>query len=242
MKEQFITNFFSSRMGSATNTPPIRSAMRSVLLLFALLLGSLNVWGADDVLNQTWSAITSTDYSALDKDAPTSDAHYKGNCAGGNYSIQLRSNNSTSGIVTTTSGGKATKVAVVWNSNTASGRTLNVYGKNSAYTAATDLYNSSNQGTLLGTIVYGTSTELSISGDYEYIGFRSASGAMYLTSVTITWSTGGSQETAVFSVTKCFAHINISKIDVYSGMSQASEGIVGGCGGNAAGCRTVLLS
>ena len=35
-------------MGYATHTPPIRTKMRSVLLLFALLLGSLNVWGATE--------------------------------------------------------------------------------------------------------------------------------------------------------------------------------------------------
>ena len=39
--------FFSLRMGYATHTPPIRLKMRSVLLLFALLLGSLNVWATD---------------------------------------------------------------------------------------------------------------------------------------------------------------------------------------------------
>ena len=90
---------------------------------------------------------------------------YAGQSAGGNESIQLRSNNSNSGIVTTASGGKATKVAVVWNSNTSNGRTLNVYGKNAPYSAATDLYSTSTQGTLLGTIVYGTSTEFVIDGE-----------------------------------------------------------------------------
>ena len=75
-----------------------------------------------------------------------------------------------------------------WNTTTADGRTLNVYGKNSAYTAVSDLYGD-NAGKLLGTIVKGTSTELTISGDYEYIGMRSAGSAMYLTKIEITWST-----------------------------------------------------
>lgn len=75
-------------------------------------------------------------------------------------------------------------------------KTINVYGKNSAYTAASDLYNSSNQGTLLGTIVCGTSTSVTVSGDYEYVGLRSASGAIYLVSITITWETGGSTTVA----------------------------------------------
>ena len=61
------------------------------------------------------------------------------------------------------------------------------YGKNSAYTQATDLYNSSKQGTKIGSIVKGTSTELEITGNYAYIGLRSKSSAMYITSITIEW-------------------------------------------------------
>ena len=67
---------------------------------------------------------------------------------------------------------------------------MNVYGKNNAYTAVTDLYDSSKQGTLLGTIVCGTSTELTISGDYTFVGLRSNSGAMYLDKIEITWDNG----------------------------------------------------
>lgn len=144
-----------------------------------------------DNLTRATTGVTSgsTSYSNWSEKTVTSDAVYAGNSAGGNNAIQLRSNNSNSGIVTTASGGKAKKVTVTWHSETAAGRTLNIYGKNSAYSDATDLYSSS-QGTLLGTIVKGTSTELTISGDYEYIGMRSSSGAMYLTSVSIMWSSG----------------------------------------------------
>ena len=71
--------------------------------------------------------------------------------------------------------------------STVNGRTLNVYGKNTAYSAATDLYSTSTQGTKLGTIVKGTSTEFTITGDYTYIGVRSNSDAMYLTSISIDW-------------------------------------------------------
>lgn len=142
-----------------------------------------------DVLNQTFTGVTGSSYTEFSGKTGTSGAVYAGQCAGGNGSIQLRSSNNNSGIVTTASasGKKVTKVVVTWNSNTAAGRTLNIYGKNTAYSAATDLYQAADQGTLLGTIVNGTSTELTISGDYEYIGFRSASSAMYLDEVKITW-------------------------------------------------------
>lgn len=143
-----------------------------------------------DVLNRALTGITGTSYASWTGKTSVSDAVYAGQSAGGNESIQLRSNNSNSGIVTTTSGGFAKKVALTWESNTSNGRTLNVYGSNSAYSAPTDLYDNAKAGTKLGTIVCGTSTELVIDGDYEYIGLRSNSGAMYISEIKITWSTG----------------------------------------------------
>lgn len=158
-----------------------------------------------DVLTRATTGITETTYSEWSGKTLTSDAVYAGQSAGSNESIQLRSKNSNSGIVTTVSGGKVTKVTVEWNSNTTSGRELSVYGKNTPYSNATDLYDSSKQGTLLGTIVCGTSTELTVTaGDYAYIGLRSASNAMYLTSVSVTWSAGGAS-TTYYTTSTCSA-------------------------------------
>lgn len=169
--------------------------MKKLLTFFLTALLAFSVgWAAEvtDVLNRAFTGVdngTST-YSSWSGKTSYSPAVYAGNSAGSNNSIQLRSNNSNSGIVTTTSGGKVKSITVSWSSSTVNGRTLNVYGKNSAYSAATDLYGN-NSGTLLGTIVKGTSTSLTITGDYEYIGFRSASGAMYLLEVSIVWETSG---------------------------------------------------
>ena len=153
-----------------------------------------------DVLTRETTGVTknNTSYSSWSGKSVSSSAVYAGNSAGGNDAIQLRSNNNNSGVVTTTSGGYAKKIVVKWQSATQSGRILDVYGKNTAYTAATDLYNSTNQGTKLGSIKYGTSTELVITGEYQYIGLRSADGAMYLSEIAITWSSeagSGSGET-----------------------------------------------
>ncbi len=148
--------------------------------------------GTDVLTNGNTIGESTSNYAEWTTTVFNSGASYKGYSAGSNNTIQLRSNNSNSGIVTTTSGGKVTKVVVTWGSGTTNGRTLNVYGKNTAYSAATDLYNSSSQGTLLGTIVCGTSTTLTISGDYNYIGMRSNSGAMYLDEIEITWGNASS--------------------------------------------------
>lgn len=145
-----------------------------------------------DVLNRETTGISGTSYAGWSNKTATSSAVYAGQSAGGNNAIQLRTNNNNSGIVTTESGGYVKKVVVTWNSNTTSDRTLNVYGKNSAYSAASDLYDSNAQGTLLGKIINGTSTELEVTGNYQYIGLRSADGAMYLDEIKITWSSEAS--------------------------------------------------
>ena len=148
-----------------------------------------------DVLTRTTTGITATSYSAWSGKTSNSSAVYAGNSAGGNSSIQLKSNDNISGVITTTSGGKVRKITVSWNSNTANGRTIDIYGKNTAYSSATNLYSStaSTQGTKLGSIVRSKSVgdtesgELEITGDYAYIGLRSNSGAMYLNEIDITW-------------------------------------------------------
>lgn len=188
-----------------------------------LCVGGGTAWGEDvtDDLNLEFTGVTGTSYTAWSGKTATSDAVYAGQSAGGNESIQLRSNNNNSGIVTTTSGGKVKSITVVWNSNTTDGRTLNIYGKNSAYSAATDLYNTSNQGKLLGTIVKGTSTSLTVSGDYKYIGIRSNSGALYLTSVSIEWESTSSDDQRTVTTTTIDA-TGITNTNVHEG-TQAGQ-------------------
>ena len=138
-------------------------------------------------------------YSNWGNKTSNSTAVYAGNSAGNYNSIQLRGSNS-SGIITTASGGKAKKVVVSWESHTANNRVLQIYGKNTAYSSAEDLYNNNNKGTLLGYISYKSSsdytTELIIPGDYEYIGIRSSSNALYLSEIRISWVHSYTEEVA----------------------------------------------
>lgn len=164
---------------------------KSLLLLTAMLFGTGSAWAVEvtDVLNQAFTNNATSYYKPFSREA-TSGAIYVGQCAGSNESIQLRSDNNDSGIVTTKSGGKLKKIVVEWHGNTPDGRTLNVYGSHTAYTEE-NLYNSSMQGELIGTIVKGTTTELEITDEYEYVGLRSAYGVMYLKEICITWDNSG---------------------------------------------------
>ena len=175
---------------------------RSDLMNFGTL-PEVTTW-KEVVLNQRVDILTASvinvgdSYTAWNDISCTNENHstavYAGeSMKGSNNTIQIRSSVSEghhTGIVTTNSGGKVKKVTVEWNSSTTNGRTLEVYGKNTAYDGrfgASDLYEDETAGQLLGSIVKGTSTSLTIEGDYKYIGLRSESGAMYLTSITIEW-------------------------------------------------------
>ena len=131
------------------------------------------------------SATTYTDFSGV---TATSNAVYAGNTAKSDKgAIQLRSKNSNSGIVSTTSGGKVLTVSVVWNAETDAKRVLDIYGSNTPYKSAADLYTNA-QGTKIGSIAKsGETTTVTIEGDYYYVGLRSNDGAMYLDSITIEW-------------------------------------------------------
>ena len=155
--------------------------------VFTITVSEASTTSITDELTYALIGVTGTSYSDWSNKKSNSNAVYAGQSAGGNNSIQLRSNNNNSGIITTASGGKVTKVKLTWNSNSADGRTISVYGSSTAYSTAADLYDSEKQGTLLGEIKNGSSTELEIEGDYTFIGLRSKSSALYLDKVEITW-------------------------------------------------------
>lgn len=155
-----------------------------------------------DVLDHAFFDVSGTTYT--DKSGLVGSSGrgslYSSNTAGGNNAIQIRSDKKTSGIVTTASGGNVAKIEVTWNSNTASGRVLQVYGKNTAYSSPSDLYGD-DKGTLLGTITYGSQTSLTISGNYAYIGLRSSDGAMYLDQILVYWTDGSGVTTPKINIT-----------------------------------------
>lgn len=134
------------------------------------------------------------------------DAVYAGNSTkSSNGAIQMRSSNSNSGIVTTASGGTIKSVTVTWSTTDlgSTARTLDVYAKTTAYSAATDLYSSSTQGTKIGSISYTNATTyettLTITGDYTYVGVRSNTNALYLDDISFEWALPDTLESLAIS-------------------------------------------
>ena len=161
--------------------------------MFAVLasLGFANAATVTDVLTAKLFTATENSYTDFSNVTATSSAVYAGNSAKSKTgAIQLRSKNNNSGIVTTASAGTVRKITVVWDDATASGRTIDVYGKSTAYSSDTDLFGSADvQGVLIGSIAKGKS-ELVVEGDYQFIGIRSNFGAIYVTSISVEWEAG----------------------------------------------------
>ena len=168
-----------------------------VLLALAAAIPSARAIDVTDVLTvqATGIDLTSTAFQSFSDLQSNTDAVYNGTIGRGesanNPSIQLRSANDDSGIVTAVSGGKAKAITITFNSYQTDTRTVNVYGKNTAYTSAGDLFGTSTRGTLIGTVnsKVQDKIQVSLNGEYEYIGIRSNSGAIYIDKIEILWST-----------------------------------------------------
>lgn len=174
-----------------------KSLFTSILLVLGLSVGVkqtthevVEAATTTDVLTADMFKATSTSYTDFSGVVGSSGAVYAGNNAKTSTgAIQLRSSNSNSGIVTTSSVGTVVSVSVSFNSATTSARQLDVYVSNTAFTTASQLYSNG-----LGEKVYSfekatytNGTEVVIEGNYQYIGFRSNSGALYLDNITINW-------------------------------------------------------
>ncbi len=172
----------------------MRKFLRMFLVCFITSFG-FSAYAQTDEL--TWDKLlekgAGSAYTDFSGKTITSSAVYAGQISSGTDSyIQLRTKNSNSGIVTTSSGGKLKSVTIEFNSKTTD-RAINIYGNSNAYSAATDLYDESKQGTLLGTIAGNDDNKtLTVSGDYTFVGLRSKADAIYIDKITIVWEGGGS--------------------------------------------------
>ena len=165
--------------------------------------------GSSDVTDEITDAdlaATSNTYTAFtDVAGANSDAVYAGQSTK-NSGIGLRGT-SPAGIVSSTSGGKIKSVVIDWGSNATNSRYIDVYGNNSAYSTAADLYNTSTDGDKVGTITYTSSsdytTTYNFEDDYDYVGIRVRSSATVIASVSFTWTTSGGGTTYYSTTATC---------------------------------------
>jgi uncharacterized repeat protein (TIGR02543 family) len=201
--------------------------------------------GVVDVLNRAntyeVSGESGTGYKNWTNDNFSSDVTYKGFTCGDNSSVQLRVKGSTEGIVTTTNTNNrdVKKISVVWESHTQQDKSIKVFGKNTPYQTAADLFseNEETTGSLLGTLTYsnGAPTSIVVDGSYKYIGIRANDSAAFLTSISIQWgdlptynySNVGIRFTGSISTTLWERLDNESTIEGY-GIMYATEAYLSG--------------
>ena len=161
-------------------------------------VSSLGKFKYRDVITQTLTGLatsgaTESYNSWSNKNYPGvghSSAVYAGNsCEYVSY-LQIRGK-SNSGIISTTSGGNIKRVFVAYctSKNPQDGRKLKVLGKESAYSATSDLYNDSLKGDEIGTITFHTGDKinsLNAVSDYDYVALL-ADGAIYYDEIDIFW-------------------------------------------------------
>lgn len=92
------------------------------------------------------------------------------------------------GLVMTTAQAAASKLIITWNKKAAG--ELEIYGKNTPYSAITDLNN--NEGELIETVSYSADgkTTVDLGGNYTFIGIKPVTGVSYVTSIEFIWNEG----------------------------------------------------
>jgi uncharacterized protein YdeI (BOF family) len=162
----------------------------------AVSAGAVNV--TDVLTNSTFGIGTVTTYATYADKAATSAARYTAVAAGTDGTIQIRYNTAAakaSGVFTTVSGGKAVSAAIKVNHIDANQpRTIYIYGKSTAYAAATDLMGTDvtdeMRGTKIGEATFETdklTAEFTFDTQYEYIAIASSYGAIYIDEIDVTW-------------------------------------------------------
>ena len=175
------------------------------MLLF--LLGSLNVWGEDVTDEFIYSSFSpnSTTYGAttIQGTATTSGTAYSAftNLAGTNYFgirgyKKTKSSTTYAGIISTTTNGDLKSVTVTINTATStSNRKVYIYGKTSAYSAISDLFDDSKKGTLIQEITYTSGTTkytvtIPSNSSYQYVGITTNNNLVGFDKIQITWDDG----------------------------------------------------
>ena len=104
--------------------------------------------------------------------------------------LQFNNNKKKAGIVMKESKAFVSKIIITWNES-GNGAGFEIYGKNSPYDAAVDLYSDNTKGTLLGTYAWtkkGDVTEIDLKGKpFTFIGVK-PTGLTYINSIEFIWN------------------------------------------------------
>lgn len=132
---------------------------------------------------------TGTNYK--DYDASGVKGVYHAFCAGGNNSIQLRTDKSTSGLIGHFEGKTIESITITFDEHTSAGREVYIYGSNTAFEITAGMYGNNPTATKVGSVSYdGTLATVSFTFEesYSYVGIRSGKNALYIASIEFVWA------------------------------------------------------
>lgn len=101
--------------------------------------------------------------------------------------VNMRNEYDLCGIVTTKTAGCVRKVSIDWVAPAGKQDCISVFGSNTPYSVASDVWDDSKKGTLIGTIVKGVNDELVIPTNYAYVALRAENLDCFMNSITIGW-------------------------------------------------------
>lgn len=150
-----------------------------------------------DELTSTILSLSTSGYKKFATQTLSSGASYDGAAYANGTKIQIKAKKDTKGFYTgiITSASSGTIKSITINFNSANSNTLGIYGKNTAYTTADDLFGSA-AGELIKN-VDNSKTAVTITPDkaYKFIGFKSNNGTVYIDKITIVWEAAPSTPT-----------------------------------------------
>lgn len=147
---------------------------------------------ATDELTATILNVSTNGYKKIATKTLSSGASYDGAAYVGTgksqKGIQIRTKVDKglyTGIITSASGGTIKSITINFNSSNA--QSLDIYGKNTAYTTAKDLFGSA-AGELIKNVPNSkTAVTITPNKAYKFIGFKSNDGTNYIDKITIVW-------------------------------------------------------
>lgn len=144
-----------------------------------------------DELTATTLNVSTKSYQKIATKTLSSGASYDGAAfidSNNPKGIQIRSKVDKglyTGIITSASGGTIKSITINFNSNNS--QALDIYGKNTAYTTAKDLFGSA-AGELIKSVSNSkTAVTITPNKAYKFIGFKSNKGTIYIDKITIVW-------------------------------------------------------
>lgn len=165
--------------------------MLTLLTIVCTVGGGYAQETATDELTATILKVSTNGYNKFATKTLSSGASYDGiACVGTGKNqkgiqIKLKTDKGYTGIITSASGGTIKSITINFNSSNT--QSLEIYGKNTAYTTTKDLFGSA-AGELIQNVPNSkTAVTITPNKAYKFIGFKSNNGTNYIDKITIVW-------------------------------------------------------